>query len=55
MRVFALLDRWARSKIANSEQGQQKPSPPDDDHSSMADFVRLLTEIDLAEASRARR
>lgn len=53
MRIFALFDRRSR-KSSDREPNSQKAAPSDEDHSSMADFVRLLTEIDLAEAARAR-
>ena len=55
MRVFALFDRWARSKSSDREQGSQKSPPSGEDRSSMSDLVRLLTEIDVAETSRAPR
>ena len=55
MRVFALFDRWTRNKPKHGEDGPPIIPVSDEDRSSMADLVRLLTQLDLAERSRAQR
>jgi hypothetical protein len=55
MRVFALFDRWTRHKLKRVEDGPPIVPASDEDRSSMADFVRLLMQIDQAENSRAQR
>jgi hypothetical protein len=55
MRVFALFDRWTRHKLKRSEDGPPAAPASDEDRSSMADFVRLLMQIDQADSSRAQR
>lgn len=55
MRVFALFDRWTRNKPKHGEDGPPVIPVSDEDRSSMADLVRLLSQLDLAERSRAQR
>ena len=55
MRVFALFDRWTRNKLKRGEDAPPVTPVSDEDRSSMADLVRLLTQIDLADRSRAQR
>ncbi len=46
MKVFAWLRQWTRGRVRVDEDDAGTASS--EDHSSMADFVRILTRIDLA-------
>lgn len=54
MSIFAFFRRWTRMKASGASE-----APPvqdtGEDHSSMADFVRVLTRIDLSETPRTQR
>jgi hypothetical protein len=55
MSIFAFFRRWTRIK-ADSCAGEAPPvQDTGEDHSSMADFVRVLTRTDLTETSRTQR
>lgn len=53
MKVFAWLRQWTRDRVRVGEDGAGMPSS--EDHSSMADFVRILTRIDHTDNSQAPR
>ncbi len=53
MKIVALFDRWSRNKLRAGEES--RPAAANEDHSSMAEFVRLLTQLDLADGFRAPR
>lgn len=46
MKVFAWLGRWTRGWHKAAEEPSDVSSAFDEDHSSMAEFVRILSRID---------
>jgi hypothetical protein len=55
MKVFAWLGRWTRGWHKAAEEPSGLSQAFDEDHSSMADFVRILSRIDQSESSRVSR
>ncbi|MGB3864728.1 MAG: hypothetical protein WBA29_03745 [Xanthobacteraceae bacterium] len=53
MKVFAWLRQWTRDRVRVGEDSAGMASS--EDHSSMADFVRILTRIDRTDDSRTQR
>ncbi len=53
MKVFAWLRQWTRGRTKDGEDGSEVA--PAEDHSSMADFVRILARIDRSDGSRIQR
>lgn len=53
MKVFTWLRQWTRGRIRTGEDGVGTASS--EDHSSMADFVRILTRVDVADDLRMQR
>lgn len=55
MKVFAWLGRWTRGWHKVAEEPSEFSPAVDEDHSSMAEFVRILTRIDRNDSPRASR
>lgn len=51
MKVFAWLGRWTRAWHRAAEEPSDISSAFHEDHSSMAEFVRILTRIDRNDSS----
>ncbi len=55
MRMFALFDLWIRHRLKPGEERAPVAPVFDEDRSSMADLVRLLSRLDAADGFRVPR
>ena len=55
MKVFAWLGRWTRGWHKAAEEPSEFSPAFDEDHSSMAELVRILSRIDRGDNPRASR
>jgi len=55
MRVFAWLGRWTRGRAKTGDSSIETTAVLDEDRSSMADFVRILIQIDQSDGTRGSR
>jgi hypothetical protein len=53
MKMFAWLGRWTRGWHKAAEDSAELAPAFDEDRSSMAEFVRILSRIDRSDAPRA--
>jgi hypothetical protein len=55
MKLFAWLGRWTRGRSKAAEEPSELSTAFDEDRSSMAEFVRILTRIDRSDSPRTSR